>query len=69
LLDRRLIKGVETIAHAPSKQNHPRSPVLNKKIPRVKFKEHIIFIRDFFNRKEIACDRGGMENIFKMQWM
>ena len=65
LLETQLIEIIETSTTSPSKQNHPCIPVLNKKIPRVKFEEHIIIIGKLFDGKEIAGNCRDMKNIFK----
>jgi hypothetical protein len=61
---RRDIKIIETSTASPSKQNFPRNSILDKEIPRVKFKENIIVTREFFNGQEIASNGRHVENIF-----
>jgi hypothetical protein len=60
------MKIIETPTTSPSKKNLSRIPVLNKKIPRMKFKEDVIVMCKLFNREKIASNRRNMEDILKM---
>jgi hypothetical protein len=62
----RHIKIVEASTTSPSKESFSRSPILEKKIPRVEFKENIIVERTMLNRKKIPSDGGNTKNVFKM---
>jgi hypothetical protein len=64
LLGGHLIKLVKITTTTSSNKNISRSPILNKKIPRMKFKEDVIITCEFFNREEIVCDGRNMKNIF-----
>jgi hypothetical protein len=69
LLDRLLIKTIKLTMATSSKKNVSQSPILNKKIPRMKFKEDVIITCKFFDGEEITCDVRNMKDIFEMKWM
>jgi hypothetical protein len=64
LLDGLLIKTIKLTTATSSKKNVSRSPILNKKIPRMKFKEGVIITCKFFDGKEITCDVRKHEGYF-----
>jgi hypothetical protein len=69
LLDRLLIKTIKLTTATSSKKNVSQSPILNEKIPRMKFKEDVIITCKFFDGEEITCDVRNMKDIFEMKWM
>jgi hypothetical protein len=66
LLDGRIIKLVKITMATSSKKNVSRSLILNKNIPRMKFKEDVIITCEFFNTEETACDGRNMKYIFAL---
>jgi hypothetical protein len=67
MLDSRIINAIETTMNSSSKYCFPRDSVLNKKIPRMKFKENIVISSEFRNRKEISGDFRDMKNIAELK--
>jgi hypothetical protein len=55
------MKIIETSTTSPSKKNVSRIPVLNNKIPRMKFKEDVIVMCKLFNREKIASNIRNVE--------
>jgi hypothetical protein len=69
LLDGLFIKTIKLTTATSSKKNVSQSPILNMKIPRMKFKEDVIITCKFFDGEEITCDVRNMKDIFEMKWM
>jgi hypothetical protein len=58
-------KWIEAISTSSLKEKILRVPILQQKIPRMKFKEHNIVIGEFMNRKKVLRRTWNMQYIFK----
>jgi hypothetical protein len=67
MIGRRIINAIETTMNSSSKYCFPRDSVLNKKIPRMKFKENIVISSESRDRKEISGDFRDMKDITELK--